>query len=161
MAWFDKLDDLRGKATEMVQTGVDKAAEVMQAGVAIAKLKTDNMAEEDAMRRAYLAIGKMYFDLYGESPDPAFSVECDRIRACKRRIAENNLRLAEMKDASAPADAQPEPPAADPVDMSDDEPIPFEQEEMCVPDEVPAPPEPDEVPLEEEEVAVDELDEQK
>ena len=58
MALFDKLDDLRGKATEMMQTGVDKATEMMQAGVTIAKLKTDNIAEEDAMRRAYLAIGK-------------------------------------------------------------------------------------------------------
>ena len=53
MALLDKLDDLRGKATEMIQSGV-----------AIAKLKTDNMADEDAMRRAYLAIGKMYFELH-------------------------------------------------------------------------------------------------
>ena len=68
MALFDKLDDLRGKATEIMQTGVDKATEMMQTGVTIAKLKTDNMAEEDAMRRAYLAIGKMYFELYGENP---------------------------------------------------------------------------------------------
>ena len=39
MALFDKLDDLRGKATEMMQTGVDKATEMMQAGVTIAKLE--------------------------------------------------------------------------------------------------------------------------
>lgn len=149
MALFDKLDDLRGKATEIMQTGVDKATEMMQTGVTIAKLKTDNMAEEDAMRRAYLAIGKMYFELYGDAPDPAFAVECDRIRACKRRIAENNLRLAEMKDTpAAPAeDTQPaedaqsaeERPAAAP-DVSDED---------------------DVVPEEAEEIAVDEMDESK
>ena len=151
MALFDKLDDLRGKATEMMQTGGDKATELMQAGVTIAKLKTDNIAEEDAMRRAYLAIGKMYFELYGESPDPAFATECDRIRACKRRIAENNLRLAEMKDTQEPPDP-PEPPPA-----PEDEPVPFEAEEAIIPDEDPTYTEPEPVPFEEEEIAVDEL----
>ena len=120
-----------------MQTGVDKATEMLQTGVTIAKLKTDNMAEEDAMRRAYLAIGKMYFELYGENPDPAFAVECDRIRACKRRIAENNLRLAEMKDtpAAPAADAKPadEPPAAAPdAPVEEDEAIFEEAEEIAV-----------------------------
>lgn len=152
MALFDKLDDLRGKATEMMQTGVDKATEMMQTGVTIAKLKTDNMAEEDAMRRAYLAIGKMYFELYGESPDPAFVVECDRIRACKRKIAENNLRLAEMKDAPAST------PSTVPVQPTEpeDEPVPFEAEEEAIPDADPTLEDVDSVPLEKEEIPVDE-----
>ena len=140
MALFDKLDDLRGKATEIMQTGVDKATEMMQTGVTIAKLKTDNMAEEDAMRRAYLAIGKMYFELYGENPDPAFAVECDRIRACKRRIAENNLRLAEMKDtpAAPAADAKPadEPPAAAPDSPAEEDEAIFEEAEEIAVDEM-------------------------
>ena len=152
MALRDKLDDLYGKATEMVQTGVDKATEMMQSGVTIAKLKTDNIAEEDAMRRAYLAIGKMYFELHGEHPDPAFAVECDRICACKRRIAENNLGLAEMKNSAAPE--PPMPPHANgpqpPHIVGDAQPLDAEQP--------PQPPEPDIVPEEKEEIAIDELD---
>lgn len=150
MAFRDKLDDLYGKATEMVQTGMDKATEMMQSGVTIAKLKTDNIAEEDAMRRAYLAIGKMYFELQGEHPDPAFAVECDRIRACKRRIAENNLRLAEMKNSASteppmpPHANAPHPPHLAP----EDDPI----------EQPPQPPEPDVVPEEKEEIAIDELE---
>lgn len=157
MALFDKLDDLRGKATEMMQTGVDKATEMMQAGVTIAKLKTDNIAEEDAMRRAYLAIGKMYFELYGESPDPAFATECDRIRACKRRIAENNLRLAEMKDTPEPPEPPVPPAPPEPHPVPEDEPVPFEAEEAIIPDEDPTYTEPEPLPFEEEEIAVDEL----
>ncbi len=132
MALLDKLDDLRGKATEM-----------MQSGVAIAKLKTDNMAEEDAMRRAYLAIGKMYFELYGDAPDAAFSVDCDRIRACQLRIAENNLRLAQIKDDIT------DPPAASdpPVEKTAPEPAP----------EQTTPPEPDVVPFEKEEVPISDV----
>lgn len=158
MALFDKLDDLRGKAAEM-----------MQSGVAIAKLKTDNMAEEDAMRRAYLAIGKMYFELYGDAPDAAFSVECDRIRACQLRIAENNLRLAQMKDdvtepTSTTADAPTAtPPAKEPsVDNTPVHPdvVPFEKEEIPISD-VPERPEvsrkSETVPTENEELPLDEM----
>ncbi len=157
MALLDKLDDLRGKATEM-----------MQSGVAIAKLKTDNMAEEDAMRRAYLAIGKMYFELYGDAPDAAFSVECDRIRACQLRIAENNLRLAQMKDdvtdppaASAPPEEAYTPePAPEQAPPSEPETVPFEQEELPISDvpkhtETSTPAET--VPTENEELPLDEM----
>lgn len=147
MALLDKLDDLRGKATEM-----------MQSGVAIAKLKTDNMAEEDAMRRAYLAIGKMYFELYGDSPDAALATECERIRACQLRIAENNLRLAQMKDdvTESAADKSEESASAEPspVDSTQPDAAPFEKEEVPMSDS--APPEPDTVPVEKEEISPDE-----
>ncbi|MBS5150857.1 MAG: hypothetical protein KHY76_07640 [Butyricicoccus pullicaecorum] len=144
MALLDKLDDLRGKATEM-----------MQSGVAIAKLKTDNMADEDAMRRAYLAIGKMYFELYGDAPDAAFATECDRIRACQLRIAENNLRLAQMKDdiMDSSTDSSDKPQNTSAKQPQSDE-VPFEAEEIPIVEK--APQEPDTVPEEKEEIPLDE-----
>ena len=46
----------------------DRAADLAQAGVAqskrlaeIAKLKTANMAEEDAIKKAYIELGKLYY----------------------------------------------------------------------------------------------------
>lgn len=146
MALLDKLDDLRGKATEM-----------MQSGVAIAKLKTDNMADEDAMRRAYLAIGKMYFELYGDAPDAALATECERIRACQLRIAENNLRLAQMKDdiMDSATDAAEEPVKTAPAESAQPEEVPFEEEEVPITEK--APEEPDTVPEEAEEIPLDEM----
>lgn len=146
MALLDKLDDLRGKATEM-----------MQSGVAIAKLKTDNMADEDAMRRAYLAIGKMYFELYGDAPDAALATECERIRACQLRIAENNLRLAQMKDdiMESATDAAEEPVKTAPAESAQPEEVPFEKEEVPITEE--APKQPDTVPEEKEELPLDEM----
>lgn len=150
MALLDKLDDLRGKATEM-----------MQSGVAIAKLKTDNMAEEDAMRRAFLAIGKMYFELYGDAPDAALATECERIRACQLRIAENNLRLAQMKEDATElvTDMPVEPSRTEqpPVDSTPTQPdiVPFEEEEVPISDTTPQ--EPDTVPEEKEEIPMDEM----
>lgn len=154
MALFDKLDDLRGKATEM-----------MQSGVAIAKLKTDNMAEEDAMRRAYLAIGKMYFELYGDAPDAAFSVDCDRIRACQLRIAENNLRLAQMKDdvTEPTASAANTPTDSTPTEESTPkhpDVVPFEKEEIPisdVPERAEVPHKLETVSTENEELPLDEI----
>lgn len=145
MALLDKLDDLRGKATEM-----------MQSGVAIAKLKTDNMADEDAMRRAYLAIGKMYFELHGDAPDAAFATECDRIHACQLRIAENNLRLAQMKedilDSSTDSADQSKTTSAEQPQPDE---VPFEAEEIPIVEK--APQEPDTVPEEKEELPLDEM----
>lgn len=154
MALFEKLDDLCGKATEIMQTGMDKATEMMQSGVAIAKLKTDNMAEEDAMRRAFLAIGRMYFELYGDAPDPAFSVECERIQACKRRIAENELRLAEMKKTAPQPTTPCEPITPEPVQPLAQEPI----DPQPISSTPFTPPVPDVVPEEKEEIAIEEIE---
>lgn len=145
MALLDKLDDLRGKATEM-----------MQSGVAIAKLKTDNMAEEDAMRRAYLAIGKMYFELYGDAPDAALAAECERIRACQLRIAENNLRLSQMKEDVAEAAADMSARSS-PSESAHNQPeaVPFEEEEAPITESTL--PKPDTVPEEKEELPLDEM----
>lgn len=103
MALIDKLDDLRDKATELAQSGVAISKQLAD----IAKLKTDNMAEEDAIRKACLAIGKLYFELHGEAPEAPFTAECDKIRACQARIAANNIRLAELKDDGAKDDDIP------------------------------------------------------
>lgn len=55
-------------AKEILDVLKDKAADLAQAGVAqskrlaeIAKLKVSNMAEEDAIKKAYIEIGKLYY----------------------------------------------------------------------------------------------------
>lgn len=143
MALLDKLDDLRGKATEM-----------MQSGVAIAKLKTDNMADEDAMRRAYIAIGKMYFELYGDAPDAALATECERIRACQQRIAENTMRLAQMKEdiMESSANTAEDSAKATPAENAQAEEVPSEEDETPITEAVP-----DTVPEEKEELPIDDI----
>ena len=46
MAFFDEL---KGKATDLVQSGVAKSMQLAE----IAKLKTANMGEEDTIKKAY------------------------------------------------------------------------------------------------------------
>ena len=61
MAFFDNLKEkaagLADKAKELADTGVSKAKELSE----ISKLKLQNANERDAIRKAYLEIGKLYY----------------------------------------------------------------------------------------------------
>ena len=57
MAFFDKLDSLKDKAVDLAQSGAAKSKELAEIG----KLKLNNAAEEDAIKKAYIEIGKPYY----------------------------------------------------------------------------------------------------
>ena len=68
------FENLKDRATEMAQAGVAQSKRLAE----IAKLKTANMAEEDAIKKAYIEIGKLYYAEQGASPDGAFVAACER-----------------------------------------------------------------------------------
>ena len=86
MDFKDTFDTLKDKATDLAQAGVAQSKRLAE----IAKLKMANMAEEDAIKKAYIEIGKLYYAEQGASPDGAFA---------------NNERIAELKQ---PGDPEPE-----------------------------------------------------
>jgi len=82
----------------------EKVGTVAQAGVAqtkkvvtIAKLKADNMAQQDAVRKAYFAIGKLYYAKSKGAPDEEFAELFAKADAALAAIAANNAALEEMK----------------------------------------------------------------
>lgn len=84
----------------------EKVGTIAQAGVAqtkkmatIAKLKTDNMAQQDAMRKAYLAIGKLCYAKCKDAPDEELAPLFAKVDAALATIAANNAALEEMKAA--------------------------------------------------------------
>lgn len=95
-----KLSDLKKRAAELAQTGANKSRQL----AAIAKLKAVNLSEEDAIRKAYLELGKQYFAMYGEHPEDEFVAACNIIKEAQAAIAANNDMIAEMKAASAAND---------------------------------------------------------
>ena len=141
MALFDKLNfdklketvsDLGEKVGDLAQTGVAKSKQLAE----IAKLKAANMSEQDAIKKAYLELGKIYYAEKGATPEAAYAAACGRIDAAKANIAANNARIEDLKDgdeevAAAAADAVivEEIPAAEVVaedvtaeDLADEEP---------------------------------------
>ena len=83
----------------------EKAANLVQAGAAqtkklatIAKLKSDNLAQRDALRKAYIAIGKQYYAAACEGEvDEAFADSFAKASAALAAIAANNAALADLK----------------------------------------------------------------
>lgn len=95
------FEGLKSKVTEIAQSGVSKAKELVEIG----KLKVNNATEADAIRKAYAEIGKLYFAQHGMDPDPAYAALCAKIVESKERIAYNDERITDIKSAANLGDA--------------------------------------------------------
>ncbi len=102
MGFFDTFKE---RATDLAQAGVAQSKRLAE----IAKLKAANMSEEDAIKKAYIEIGKLYYAEKGTSPEGAFAAACEKITAAKAAIEANNDRISELKET---ADDEAEPAAA-------------------------------------------------
>ena len=95
------FDNFKEQATDLVQAGAAQSKRLAE----IAKLKTANMAEEDAIKKAYLELGKLYYAEKGATPDAAYAASCEKITASRAAIETNNERLAELKEKGGDTDA--------------------------------------------------------
>ena len=82
------------RAKELTETGVAKARELADTGVAkakevaeIGKLKVNNSAEQEAIRKAYSELGKLYYAERGSAPEAAYADTCQRISDAMARIS--------------------------------------------------------------------------
>lgn len=122
------FDTLKERATDLAQSGVAKSKELAEIG----KLKLDNAAEEDAIKKAYIEIGKLYYAERGMTPEPAYSALCEKITASKAVIEANNARADEIRaagnveepvmEAETVAEAPAEPAAEESAAPQDDQP---------------------------------------
>ena len=132
------FESLKDKAVVAAQTGVTKAKEITESGIAkareladsgvakakeiteIGKLKVSNSTEQEAIRKAYSELGKLYFAERGSAPEAAYADACQRITDALARISYNNERIADIKAAGHLSD--------DEVDAVEPEEVP---EEPC------------------------------
>ena len=100
------FDALKGKVSDLAQTGVAKAKEFTDSAVdkgkelsEIGKLKVQNATEQDAIKKAYIEIGKLYFAERGSAPEAPYAALCQQITASNEKIAYNNQRIEDIKSA--------------------------------------------------------------
>ena len=111
------FESLKDKAVVLAQSGVTKAKELTETGVAkakeladtsaakakeiteIGKLKVQNSTEQEAIRKAYSELGKLYYAERGSAPEAAYAGACQRITDALARISYNNERIADIKAA--------------------------------------------------------------
>lgn len=124
MALFD-FDSIKDKAKDLAQTGVSKSKQIGE----IAKLNLANVGEEDAIKKAYIEIGKLYYAERGMAPEAAYAALCEKITAAKVNIEENRNRIEELKNEGGVTEAEVIP-------------VPMEPVVQAVPEEPKAPVEP-------------------
>ena len=90
------------KAKELADTGVARAKELTEIG----KLKVNNSAEQEAIRKAYSELGKLYYAERASAPEPAYADICQRITDALARISYNNERIADIKAAGQISDEE-------------------------------------------------------
>ena len=104
------LDELKDRAMDLGRAGVAKSKQLAE----ITKLSLNNASEEDAIKKAYVEIGKLYYAERGMAPEAAYVALCERITAAKVNIEENKNRIAELKAEGNVSDA--DIPPEEPVD---------------------------------------------
>ena len=99
------------KAKELTGTGITKAKELANAGASkarelseIGKLKVQNSTEQEAIRKAYSDLGKLYYAEHGSDPEEACAELCQTITDALARISYNNERIADIKAAGRSSD---------------------------------------------------------
>lgn len=111
------FENIMNRVTDLAQAGAAKAREIAEIG----KLKVNNAAEEDTIRKAYIEIGKLYYEEHSASPEAAYAALCAKITASKEKIEYNKQKIADIKaagniqDDEMPADES----AAAPCDCCD------------------------------------------
>lgn len=124
---FDKIKEA---AKDLAQTGVARAKDLTDTAIAkskelteIGKLKVQNASEADAIKKAYLELGKLYFAERGSAPEPAYSDLCEKISQSQAKIEYNNERIADIKAAGNLSDEEVEEVEVD-IDVTPDQEAP-------------------------------------
>lgn len=88
---FDKFKET---ATNLAQSGMAKSTQMTE----MAKLQINIASEEDTIKKAYMEMGKYYYEHNQENPGPAYEHAFSLLEASKEKIATNNKRINELRN---------------------------------------------------------------
>lgn len=90
---MDMFEKLGATVKQKGKEAAEKAREV----AGIAQLKLQINTQEDIMKKYYLEIGKLYFELYGDMDEEQFKEACEGIREAKKEAEALRAQLDMMK----------------------------------------------------------------
>ena len=91
--FLNTLGTVAGKTRGYAEKAADKAKDVAR----IAKLNMELGAEKDTIEKAYLEIGKLYYETRKNAPDGFFVQLCDEITLANDNITKLLSELDELK----------------------------------------------------------------
>lgn len=104
----DSAKDIAGKAADSAKDLAGKAADKAKVGGRIAKLSMEVATEKENMKKAYLEIGKLYYDTHKDNPDGFFIQLCEEVSAAEKSVAEKEAEIAELKESFSCGDSEPD-----------------------------------------------------
>lgn len=71
----------------------DKAKDLAE----IANLKSQISTYEDVVKKNYMEIGRLYYELHGSEPDGDYEEQCSAVRNAQNGIEELEAKIKEIK----------------------------------------------------------------
>jgi len=94
----ESAKDFADKAADTTKDLATKAAEKAKAGGRIAKLNLELAQEKENMKKAYLEIGKLYYDTHKDDAEGFFIQLCEEVAAAEQAIADKEAEIAALKE---------------------------------------------------------------
>lgn len=93
----EKVMSALGTVADSTKELAGKAADKAKSAARIAKLSVEINGEKDSIKKAYLEIGKLYYEMNRENPDGFFAQLCDEITVANAEIAAKEAEIADLK----------------------------------------------------------------
>lgn len=90
---MDFLEKIGDAITTKGQEAVDKAKDMAE----IVNLRSRISTCEDIIRKNYMEIGKLYYELYGDMPDADFQKQCRSIANARNGVEKLQEKIREIK----------------------------------------------------------------
>lgn len=90
MDLFEKIGDT---ITTKGQEAVDKAKEIAE----IANLRSQIATCEEVIKKNYLEIGRLYYELYGDMEEETFAKQCRAIQNARHGVDELQKKINDIK----------------------------------------------------------------
>ena len=97
----DKTVDIAEKTVDKTKDIAAKTADKAKDTARIAKLSVEINGEKDTIKKAYLEIGKLYYEMHRDNPDGFFAQLCDEVSVANANIAAKEAEIAELKAGTA------------------------------------------------------------
>ncbi len=94
----EKVISALGTVADSTRELAGRAADKAKSAARIAKLSMEINAEKDTIKKAYLEIGKLYYEMHRDNPDGFFAQLCDEITVAGAEIEAKEAEIAELKE---------------------------------------------------------------
>ena len=92
-----KVMDTLGVVADKTKDIAEKAADKAKQAARIAKLSVEIGNEKENMKKAYIEIGKLYYETHKDDTEGFFVQLCDEITLSQNNIAAKEAEIAELK----------------------------------------------------------------